>query len=332
MYTFFQKTDVFNNILQYDPQWHKYTVDGKPTFAITKLVGTIKEPFDAEKIAPFSVKKYNEEHQTNITSDELQAIWGAKNLISSEKGNAFHEFIEHSLANKRYDYPVSHVNDVFAGNKKVGDRDIFLPENVKKLYGAYKDKANKTFVDGKYGNKTVKEFFSMPALAYEFNNPVELLKESHDTITDQARQFLNDIKGKMYPVKSEMVIGSPKYQVVGTIDQLFYNVKSGKFEIWDWKTNSDFTYDDALCKYKMLAPYDYIKATNFNEYCLQLACYKIVFREMTGIELGNSYLCWFSEKEPKYKVFKCKEYEKEAMELLEKAKSLIPPPKPWEIR
>ena len=43
-----------------------------------------------------------------------------------------------------------------------------------------------------------------------------------------------------------------------------------------------------------------------------------MFQEMTGIPIGNCYLCWFSEEQPAYKVFKCKDLQTEAVQLLNK--------------
>lgn len=141
------------------------------------------------------------------------------------------------------------------------------------------------------------------------------VKEKYDRIIGHVNRFMSDIRGKMYPVKSEVVIGSPKYMVCGMVDQMFYNVKSGKFEIWDWKTNSEFTVDS---RYYLLPPVGHLMHCKLDEYSLQLACYKRMFQEMTGIELGNCYLCWFSELQDSYKVMKCKDLDAEAKLLLER--------------
>ena len=45
--------------------------------------------------------------------------------------------------------------------------------------------------------------------------------------------------GKLIPVRAEVVVGDEDWGVTGMIDQLFYNEKSQKLEIWDWKTNKD---------------------------------------------------------------------------------------------
>ena len=147
-----------------------------------------------------------------------------------------------------------------------------------------------------------------------FNEHIHKVKPLYHSCVKHVNQFLADIRGKMYPVRSELVIGSPKYMVCGMIDQLFYNVKSGGFEIWDWKTNTKF---DTESNFKLSKPYDYLDQCKLVEYSLQLHCYKRIFEEETGIEIKNCYLCWYSEAQPTYKVFKCLDVSGEALQLLE---------------
>ena len=155
------------------------------------------------------------------------------------------------------------------------------------------------------------EFKKNPELVFD-KDPVLPL---YCKIVPMVDRFISDIRGKMFPVKSELVIGSEKYMVCGMIDQIFYNQKSGGFEIWDWKTNTKF---DTESNFHLLKPYNNKEKCKLVEYSLQLACYKQIFQEETGIEIKNCYLCWFSEAEPTYKVFKCKDLSAEAISLLER--------------
>lgn len=148
-----------------------------------------------------------------------------------------------------------------------------------------------------------------------FNDHIPDVKPLYTKCTKHVDRFLADIRGKMYPVRSELVIGSPKYMVCGMIDQIFYNNKSGGFELWDWKTNTKF---DTESNFKLLKPYDYLDQCKLVEYSLQVHCYKRIFEEETGIEIKNCYLCWFSEAQPTYKVMRCLDLAGVALELLEK--------------
>ena len=58
------------------------------------------------------------------------------------------------------------------------------------------------------------------------------------TIIELFKKFYNDSYGKLIPVRAEVVVGDEELGLGGMIDQLFWNEKSGKLEIWDWKTNT----------------------------------------------------------------------------------------------
>lgn len=134
-------------------------------------------------------------------------------------------------------------------------------------------------------------------------------------ITRQVTKFIEDIKGKMFPVASEFIVGDTDYLVCGTIDQLFYNKKSDKLEIWDWKTNKEIK---TISRYSHLAPLTHIPDTELDHYSLQLSLYKLILEKNTGLELGNSYLTWFNENSAAYQIFRTKDYSAEA-ELILKA-------------
>ena len=167
-------------------------------------------------------------------------------------------------------------------------------------------------------NEFAKDFEKFPALRELM--PCDPVKPLYSAIIPKVRQFIDDIEGKMHRVRSELVIGSPKYMVCGMIDQIFYNVKSGGFEIWDWKTNTEF---DTRSDFNLESPCAHLDKCKLTEYSLQLHCYKRIFEEETGIPIKNLYLCWFSELEPTYKVFKCKDLANEAAYLLQNAQMLI---------
>jgi len=167
-------------------------------------------------------------------------------------------------------------------------------------------------------NEIAKDIKKFPRLAELIQG--DPVKPLYDRIIPMVNKFVHDIEGRMFRVRSEMVIGSPRYMVCGMIDQVFYNVKSGGFEIWDWKTNSDF---DTESKFKLESPCGHLDKCKLTEYSLQLNCYKRIFEEETGIPIKNLYLCWFSEKEPTYRVFKCKDLADEALFLLLNANQLV---------
>lgn len=139
------------------------------------------------------------------------------------------------------------------------------------------------------------------------------VKDKYNTCVAHAAKFLSDIRGRLIPVKSEVVVGSEQYLLCGMIDQLFFNEKSGQLEIWDWKTNSEFSTES---RFHLLSPVSHLSQSKLDEYSLQLYTYKKIIEMETGLEIGNCYICWFSELQPTYKVFKCRDVSQECDTLL----------------
>lgn len=153
------------------------------------------------------------------------------------------------------------------------------------------------------------------AIMTKFNGD-DPVRVKYDKIISQVTSFREQIRGKMIPVASEMVIGSPKYMVCGMVDQIFWNKKAQAFQIWDWKTNTKF---DMTSKYPLNDPVAHLSNCKYDEYSLQLAIYKKMFTEETGIPIGDCYICWFSEDQPTHNIFRAKDLAKEAEVLLAKS-------------
>jgi hypothetical protein len=116
-------------------------------------------------------------------------------------------------------------------------------------------------------------------------------------------RFCEDTKGKLINIRSELVMGDRDYWIGGMADQLYYNKKSGELEIWDWKTNKKI---DTYNKYgTMLNGLEHLDTSKLTEYSLQLSLYKHIIEKNTNLKLGKSYICWFNENNPTYKVFEC---------------------------
>lgn len=275
MQEFFQKIDIFNNIA-FDDEWHTYTMNGKRCVSVTKVTGAVKEPFDAVKKSKECVEKMIKEAQLN--GQPIPTITPEELQLQWAKTNL--------IARAKGSAVHKYIETTLANKVQRYPKDI---------------------VD----NEFAKDFAKNPSLTFEGDPVLPLYKK----IVPMVNQFIADIRGKMYPVRSELVIGSPKYKVCGMIDQIFYNNKSQAFEIWDWKTNTKF---ETSSKFHLESPCEHLEACKLVEYSLQLHCYKRIFEEETGIEIKNCYLCWFSEAQPTYKVMKCVDVAAEALTLLER--------------
>ena len=287
MHNLAQKLDVFN-VIRFNPEYHSYTFDGHRTVSVTRVTGSVNPPFDEIARSEATAKRLQSEGQ-DITPEQLRRQWKLGNVVSTAKGTAVHNYIEHAIAQKFLKYPLYDV--MLEMSSRMSREEMFQD--------LFKDTQFVAGVDPQIFDKL-----------FDGKDPVF---PKYVKCTELVDKFIADIRGKMIPIKSELVIGSPKYMVCGMVDQLFWNVKSGQFEIWDWKTNTKF---DTESKYHLEEPCSHLMQCKLDEYSLQLSCYKHMFQEMTGIPIGNCYLCWFSEEQPAYKVFKCKDLQKEAVQLL----------------
>jgi hypothetical protein len=118
-------------------------------------------------------------------------------------------------------------------------------------------------------------------------------------------QFYNDVQGKLIPVRTEMVVYDKESLIAGMLDVLFYNVKWGVFQIYDWKTNKKFSTEEK--ERHLLNELYMIEDCDFEIYSLQLSLYKYIIEKITGIKLGKSYIVWFSHNNPTYKIIEAKD-------------------------
>lgn len=166
------------------------------------------------------------------------------------------------------------------------------------------------YVENRLANKVFPYPSTKIKSLFEGADPV---KEKFDKIVPLVEKFISDTRGRMISIASELVIGDLEYNLGGMIDQVFYNKKSGKIELWDWKTNEKI---DSNNKYKFNAPINHVPASKLEEYSLQLSLYKHIIEKNTNLELGDSYLTWFNENNENYEVFKCLDYSKEVLDMI----------------
>lgn len=133
-------------------------------------------------------------------------------------------------------------------------------------------------------------------------------------LTGLVDYFIKGIEGKLIPIRSEFVIGDREIGLCGMLDQLFYNVKSGNIEIWDWKSNEKITTES---NYKLLSPLEHISDSKLDIYSLQTSLYRYIIEKNTNLVLGDSYLAWFNESNEKYVIYKCVDYRVEAKMIID---------------
>lgn len=122
-----------------------------------------------------------------------------------------------------------------------------------------------------------------------------------------VQNFYNDVRGKLIPIRTEMVVYDKETLIGGMLDMLFYDVIKREFVIYDWKTNKKFVkemksrhFQDKLFM---------LEDSDLEIYSLQLAIYKLIIEKNTGIKLGKSHVVWFSHNNENYEIIETKDRE-----------------------
>ena len=130
------------------------------------------------------------------------------------------------------------------------------------------------------------------------------------------KNFYEDSRINLVPVKMELVVGDEDYGLGGMVDCLFYNKKSDMLEVWDYKTNKAINIKNNYGQ-TFKEPISHLDVCEINTYSLQLSLYKHIIEKNTNLKIGNCYLIWINEKNKNYKVYKCKDLETEIKLMLE---------------
>lgn len=135
-----------------------------------------------------------------------------------------------------------------------------------------------------------------------------------------AIQFINDLPDYLIPVALELIMFSALYWYVGTCDGVLYNTKTGKFIIYDYKTNKSLK-DDGKPYLKYVDRGYGLRQDNFGKYTSQFSFYQILLEE-AGFEVEARVLVWLREDEDKtkkklYQTFKTKNITKDLRNFLD---------------
>lgn len=118
-------------------------------------------------------------------------------------------------------------------------------------------------------------------------------------------KFYNDVHGKLIPIKTEMIIYDRESLIAGMFDILFYNIKAKEFQIWDNKTNKDFTFE--MKSRHLLNDLFMLEDCDLELYSLQVGLYKYIIENNSSLKLGKSYLAWFSHNNKSYQIIEAKD-------------------------
>jgi len=133
-----------------------------------------------------------------------------------------------------------------------------------------------------------------------------------------VNNFYNDVHGKLIPIKTELVVFDREALIAGMLDMLFWNVRMKEFQIWDWKTNKDFTFE--MKSRHLLNDLYILEDCDLEIYSLQLELYKQIIEKYVPIKLGKSYIVWFSHNNENYKIIETKNREFYVKKIIENRK------------
>lgn len=205
--------------------------------------------------------------------------------------------------------------------KKADERGVTKEEILKE----WKYKADFACEKGSAFHEYVENFLTNKIFPFPEHKITEILgstenmltcKESVMTIQNMFQKFYDKLFGKLIPVRAEVVVGDVEWGVTGMIDQIFYNEKSKKLEIWDWKTNKAINDKNKWQQFK--EPLSHLDVCELNTYSLQLSFYKLIVERNTELELGDNYIVWFNENNETYKIIKCYDFKEEILKIMNK--------------
>ena len=209
-------------------------------------------------------------------------------------------------------FETQRIAEEYAAKRGLEVEDVIADWDLKRDTSTVKGSAVHDYAENWWNNK---EFpYDSSVAVKQFGH--DIIKESFDKCQTIFRNFYEDSRINLVPVKMELVVGDEDYGLGGMVDCLFYNKKSGMLEVWDYKTNKAINIKNNYGQ-RFKEPISHLDVCEINTYSLQLSLYKHIIEKNTNLKIGNCYLIWINEKNKNYKVYKCKDLEAEIKLMLE---------------
>jgi hypothetical protein len=275
----------FNQIKYYDEP-HKYYIDGVQTLSCTGFIGKFEHHFEdnvgkADKWAERQGHKYDAKSMADKYAHK-------QNFLPME---------DDPYGRPDYSKPKPE-------SEWVTESDIDKLWKYKNHHATYEGSTLHDYIENYLSNK-IKPYpqFSPEGLKFEE------IKDTFEVMKGHFHNFYEDtvIKGKLIPVKSELVVGDSDLLLCGMVDQLFWNERYQCLQIWDWKTNTTLRMKNDFGN-KMKDCLWMLDECEFNTYSLQLSIYKKIIERNTNLKIGSCHLVWFNEENDNYKVINCDDF------------------------
>ena len=252
------------------------------------------------------IKYYDEPHIYYINGEKKPDKWAEKQghfyTPTSMADKYAHKQNYYPMDSDPYDRP--DYDKPKPVEEWVSEKDIDKLWKYKNHHATYEGSTLHDYAENYLSNRIMPE----PKVSPE-GLKFEEIEETYEVMKQHFHNFYNDTvaKGKLIPVKSELVIGDKDLMLCGMVDQLFWNERYQCYQIWDWKTNTKLRMKSDYGN-KMKGPLYMLDDCEFNTYSLQLSVYKKMIEMNTNIKLGESNIVWFNEENQNYKIIKCKDY------------------------
>ncbi len=134
---------------------------------------------------------------------------------------------------------------------------------------------------------------------------VQKFKASVDTCISHGKKFVEDyyFNGEYTLLAKEYTVGlieNDECLLAGKIDNISQD-KEGKIFLFDYKTDKKFEKSSKYNK-KFLAPFEYLDDCELSKHSLQLAIYKLLFEQQTGLTVEGCKIVWLNDANPSYQV------------------------------
>lgn len=140
-----------------------------------------------------------------------------------------------------------------------------------------------------------------------------------DDLIVQFKDFYKKFIQNNLVIRTEYVLADEDLGIAGMIDLFCYNKKKDEFYIADYKTNKKFEFESKFNNY-YLEPISHISECEFNTYSLQTSIYRYIIEKNIGINLGDSIVIWFNQKNKNYEAIKCEYMKKEVEKMFKEYK------------
>lgn len=133
-------------------------------------------------------------------------------------------------------------------------------------------------------------------------------------------QFWNDNK-HLEAYRTEWMVFYEEAKICGSIDMVFYNTLTKKYEIWDWKRVPSSKIEktqDSYGKYAIIDEISHIPDTKYWHYCIQLNIYKKILQDKYGLEIDAMNLVSLHPDNTNYLIVPVQDLQDDINNLFEK--------------